>query len=1007
MFKHKNIWRGFACVMAVLIFLGSTTGVALETNRNMVDGFLGTKSYAVVTDSDGGELYSTFTADYENTDALVAAHEAMGELLMEEGAVLLKNNGALPLSDSERSVTLLGLRADAKTVYGATVGVSVPAAQNVSLTQALTERGFSVNETVNAAYNTVNAGADYKKANKISASFSGVLLGAEPQYPAKEPTIAELAAAESGFESSLAQYGDAAVVVLGRPGTEAGDYYPGSTGVDTSTGARNALALTDDERALVAFAKEHFDKVIVLINCSNTMEIGELASDEGVDAMLWIGWPGNYGMRGVADVLTGAANPSGSLPDLFASDSTSTPAMANFGVMSWSNAGEYLDTAVDRGDYYLIEAEGIYTGYRYYETRYADLVMGQGNADSTVGAFDSSGAWNYDEEVVYPFGYGLSYTSFTRSLESVKVDVDAQSVTAEIKVTNTGDVAGKTAAQLYAQAPYIQGGVEKSAIVLLDYGKTGLLQPGESETVTIVADLQNLTSYDSAAESYILDGGDYFFTTGNGSHEAVNNVLAAQGCEVDGEAANALSWNYSPAGGVDIETFGTTRSGVQVANHLASADYNTWAPDAVTYLSRSDWAGTWPKTYSGLKLTEEMLPYLKNDFYEIATNDDVSAIIYNGESADGLSFSDMKGVAYDDPMWDDLLNQLDLQEAVLFITQGNRNAPAMESIGFVGGQYVENSPNGFNTKLTAYSDPNSPWYVSADDPNAEYQCNDMGCAPLVAATFNKELAYEYGVLWGNDSLFNGLAFIWGPGLNLHRSAYNGRNGEYYSEDPVLSGCIGLAMAQGALTKGLICAPKHFAFNDQESNRNGVAPFMQEQKARELELRSFQIAVEGGTLGVMTSFSRIGPSYVGATSGLITDILTNEWGFHGYIVSDMVNPASYMTWKESVIAGTTNFDTTEVQEQWADYMTATTNTFSGDAALLAAIKERVHNTLAVYAQSNMMNAINSSSHKVEINVWWRVAYKSVTYGAIALTALCVLGYVACCVKGTKKKEDASC
>ena len=1007
MFKRKNIWRGFACVMAVLIFLGSTAGVALETNRNMVDGFLGTKSYAVVTDSDGGELYSTFTADYENTDALVAAHEAMGELLMEEGAVLLKNNGALPLSDSERSVTLLGLRADAKTVYGATVGVSVPAAQNVSLTQALTERGFAVNETANAAYSTVNGGADYKKANKISASFSGVTLGAEAVYPVKEPTVAELTAAESGFESSLAQFSDAAIVVLGRPGTEAGDYYPGSTGVDPSTGARNALALSDAEQELIAYAEAHFDKVIVLINSSNTMEVAELERDAGVDAMLWIGWPGNYGMRGVADILTGAANPSGSLPDLFASDSTSTPAMANFGVMAWSNASEYLDTAVDRGDFYLIEAEGIYTGYRYYETRYADVVMGQGNADSTVGAFDSTGAWNYDEEVVYPFGYGLSYTDFTRSLQSVKVDVEAQSVTAEIKVTNTGVTAGKTSVQLYAQAPYIPGGVEKSAIVLLDFGKTAVLQPGESETVTITADLQSLTSYDSAAESYILDGGDYWFTTGNGSHEAVNNILAAQGCAVDGDAANAASWTYSPEDSVDTETFGTTRNGVEVANHLDSADYNTWAPDTVTYLSRADWAGTWPKTYTGLKLTEEMLPYLKNDFYEIANSDDVSGIVYNGTSADGLSFSDMKGVAYDDPMWDDLLNQLDLQEAVLFITQGNRNAPAMESIGFVGGQYVENAPNGFNTKLAAYSDPNSPWYVPADDPYAEYMCNDMGSAPLVAATFNKDFAYAYGVLWGNDSLFNGLPFIWGPGLNLHRSAYNGRNGEYYSEDPVLSGYTGLAMAQGALTKGLICAPKHFAFNDQESNRNGVAPFMQEQKARELELRSFQIAVEGGTLGVMTSFSRIGPSYVGATSGLITDILTNEWGFHGYIVSDMVNPASYMTWKESVIAGTTNFDTTEVQEQWADYMTATSNTFSGDATLLAAIKERVHSTLAVYAQSNMMNAINSSSHKVEVNVWWRVAYKSVTYGAAVLTAVCALGYVACCVKGAKKKEDASC
>ena len=1001
----KNIWRGFSFLFAALILVGSTAGTALEANRNVVDGFFGTKSYTVVTDDEDGSLYSTFTADYANTTELVAAHQEKGEALMEEGAVLLKNNGSLPLAESARSVTLLGIRADAKTIYGATIGVSVPAAQNVSLTQALTEKGFSVNETANAAYNTVNSGSDYNGVNKISASFSGVLAGNEPQYVIAEPTLEELIAADGTFMGSLARYNDAAIVVLGRPGSEAGDYYPGSIGVDQSSGARNPLALSDAERALITFAGENFSTVIVLINSANAMELRELEENDSVSAILWIGWPGNYGMRGVVDVLTGTANPSGGLPDIYASDSTSTPAMANYGVIRWANADAYLDTAVNRGDYYLIEAEGIYTGYRYYETRYADAVMGQGNADSTVGAFDSTGAWSYDEEVVYPFGYGLSYTTFNRALNSVEVNAEAGTVTANITVTNTGSVAGKTSVQLYAQAPYFQGGVEKSAVVLLDYGKTAILQPNESVTVEIVADLKNLTSYDDEnAETYILDAGDYYFTVAVGSHAAINNILEAQGYSVDGDAGNVKSWNYNVAGGVDTTTYAVSKGGVTVKNHLTDADYNTWVPGTVTYLSRSDWAATWPETYANLSLTEDMLPYLRNDFYEIKTGDDVSSITFNAASSDNLTFSDMKGVDYDDAHWDDLLNKLDLQEAILFITQGNRNAPAMDSIGFSGGQYTENAPNGFNAKLAAYSDENSPWYVSADDPYAEYLCNDMGCAPLVAATFNKEFAEEYGVLWGNDSLFNGLPFIWGPGLNLHRHAYNGRNGEYYSEDPVLSGYTGLAIAKGALTKGLICAPKHYAFNDQESNRNGVAPFMEEQKARELELRSFQIAIEGGTLGVMTSFSRIGPTYVGAHSGLITDILCNEWDFHGYIISDMVNPATYMTWKESVVAGTTNFDTTEVSELWNGYMTSTTNTFSGDATLLSAIRERVHNTLYVYAQSNAMNAINSSSHRVEVNVWWRVAYKALYYGSIALTAICAGGYIVSTVLETKKRKE---
>ncbi len=994
----KNVWRGLCYLFAALILVGSTAGTALEANRNVVDGFLGTKSYTVVSEG-GGQLYSTFTADYSDTAALVAAHQAMGEQLMEEGAVLLKNSGALPLQESARKVTLLGIRADANTLYGATIGVNVPAAQNVSLTEALTERGFSVNGTANAAYGAIKD----KGYNKLSPSFSGVLQDSEPVYAVLEPSADDLTSAESGFMDSLKEYGDAAIVVLGRPGSEAADYYPGSTGIDPASGARNPLALTDAERALVDFAGEHFDTVIVLLNSANTMEVRELEENEKVSAILWIGWPGNYGMRGVADILTGEVNPSGALPDLYASDTTSTPAMANFGVISWANAAGQLDTAVDRADFYVIEAEGIYTGYRYYETRYADLVMGRGNADSSVGAFDSDGAWNYDAEVVYPFGWGLSYTTFEKTLTGVETDVKNGTVTAKVTVKNTGSTAGKTSVQLYAQAPYLTGGVEKSAIVLLDYAKTDVLAAGASAEITITADLKNLTSYDEKnAQTYILDAGDYWFTVANGSHEAVNNVLAAQGFSSGGDAANAKAWNYAPDGGVDADTYAVSKGGVKVQNQLSDADYNTWAEGTVTYLSRADWAGTWPRTYDDLSFTDAMLPYLKNDFYQVKTGEDVSGVTFGKTGSDEVTFSSMKGAAWDDERWETLLDKLDLQEAVMFITMGNRNAPAMASVGFSGGQYTENSPNGFNAKLSAYSDENSPWYVKEDDPNASYQCNDMGCAPLVAACFNREFAEAYGVLWGNDSLFNGLPFIWGPGLNLHRHAYNGRNGEYYSEDPVLSGNTGLAIARGALTKGLICAPKHYAFNDQESNRNGIAPFMTEQKARELELRSFEIAIEGGTMGVMTSFSRIGPVYVSAHKGLITNILCREWGFNGYIITDMVNPATYMTWKESVIAGTTNFDTNKVAEEWAAYLTEQDNALGGDAQMLQAIRDRVHNTLYVYAQSNAMNGIDSTSRRVELETWWRTAYKSVYWGSIALTAVCALGYIITSI-AEKRKE----
>ena len=259
------------------------------------------------------------------------------------------------------------------------------------------------------------------------------------------------------------------------------------------------------------------------------MEVGELEQDEGVDAILWIGFPGNYGTRGIASLLCGEINPSGALPDVYASNSLSSPAMQNFGVMPFDNAAEYLDTAVHRGDFYLIEAEGIYTGYRYYETRYADSVLGQGNANSAVGAFDSAEGWNYAEEVVYPFGFGLSYTTFRQTLDQVDVNVNHKTITAQVTVKNIGSVAGKTPVQLYAQAPYISGNVEKSAVQLVGFSKTKLLNPDESQTITIEAELENLTSYDVSIGKFILDGGDYFFAVGNGSHEALNSILTTQG----------------------------------------------------------------------------------------------------------------------------------------------------------------------------------------------------------------------------------------------------------------------------------------------------------------------------------------------------------------------------------------------------------------------------------------------------------------------------------------------
>ncbi len=999
MFKNRAMWRGVALLAAFVVLFGNTVGQVLEKNRNMVNSFLGTRTTEIEILESDEPLYSTYVSDYANTDELIAAHCAMGEQLSAEGTVLLKNNGVLPLNAGS-NVTLLGICAEAKMNYGARVGCAVKTGQSISLGDALIEKGLNVNQQMRDVYTAIGKDKIYNKVNKLSPSFVGVLPGEEVALQVVEPTEKDIQAADADYLAGIEAYKDAAILVFGRAGTEGADYFPGATGIDPKSGARNPLALTDDERAILSFAKENFEHVVVLLNTTNPMEIRELTEDADVDAILWIGFPGNYGTLGIAAILSGETNPCGSLPDVYASDSTSSPAMANFGIFAYENASEYFDTAVDRADYYLIEAEGIYSGYRYYETRYADLVMDQGNAASAVGTFDSTEGWNYGEEVVYPFGYSMSYTTFEQTLDSVEVSLENKTVTAAVTVKNTGDAAGKTSVQLYVQAPYISGGVEKAAIQLLDFGKTSVLAAGEKVTVTITADMQNMTSYDVDIGKFILDGGEYYFAVGNGSHEALNNILTAQGygdkLDGQGDVACVQSWNLSDR---DETSFAYSKAGVGISNKLDGADFNEYQPGTVTYLSRADWEATWPKTYSDLPITENMLERLGNDFYTIATKDDVSEITFGADN--GLAFADIKGAEYDDPRWELLLDQLTIQEAAVFTCIGNMIYTDIPSVEFIGGTLANDGPVGFLSSISNVSDPNSPWYVSPEDPNASYEVHDSGTPQLLAASFNKELAEDIGTLLGNDSLFNGISIIWGPGLNLHRTPYNGRNVEYYSEDPVLSGMMALGYAQGAYSKGLIAAGKHFAFNDQESNRNGVAAFMTEQKARELELRGFQIAFEGGMLGTMTTFNRIGTTYGSAHEGLIDGILRGEWDFKGYIVTDLINPATYMTWKESIAAGTTNFDATEVKPEWSDYLTAETNALGGDAKLLQRLKDAVHHTLYVLANSNRMNAVNTSVVMHEVNNWWRISYKSAVYGGFGISCIALLGYLVT-LANTKRK-----
>ena len=1009
----KGLCRGLAFSATSVFAISTVAGTALEAYSNRVDDFLGTKSYDLKVDA-SQEIYS---ADYDDTDSLIAASKELYEEISGEGTVMLKNQN-LPLAAGAK-VTLLGLRSsDDMALY--TDGAR--ADQTVTLYDAMTQAGFQVNPTMHDIYNTLsadtrfNAGAENAwngdnslVVNYLKANLYGIEQGTEGDYVyhAAEPTVDDLTATDASCMDSVAEYKDAAVVVVGRPNVEGGDYYAGTAGIDADSGARNPFALTNDEKDLIDFAKQNFDKVVVLLNTVSDFELADLEADPDIDGILWVGMPGNYGYLAVANIMNGTINPSGKLTDTYASDSASAPAMQNFGSYYYTNADEMIDGTLT-GEHYVVEAEGIYQGYRYYETRYADCVMGQGNANSAVGTFDSTDGWNYDEEVVYPFGYGESYTTFTQKMDDLQVSADHKSLTAKVTVTNTGSVAGKDAVELYASAPYTPGGIEKSAVQLLNYEKTDLLQPGQSQQVEITADLQNLASYDyQNAKTYVLDAGTYYFAVGNGAHEAVNNVLAAMGyttengMDAEGNAEAVKSWENSA---YDATTFATSETGVQVTNQLDNIDLNTYQPSTVTYLSRGDWAGTWPKTYDDIAITDEMAVQLKNDTYQISDSDDTSNILFNQKG--DLSFFDMAGAAYDDPRWEQLLNQMDLQEAIRFIVYGNRNYREIPTIGFLGATMTENGPFGFATMLSTNSRSGSSHFVSAEDKNAAYNTRDGAAYAVVGATFNHELQHDLGVMWGNISLFNGMPMLWGGSMNLHRTTYNGRNHEYFSEDPILTGYASAEIVSGAKEKGMIQVIKHFAFNDQCSNQQGVSTFLNEQCARELELRGFQIAVEdGGALGIMTSYNRAGITYSSANKNLITNVLKDEWGFRGYTITDWGTDYKYMTFKEALAAGTTGFDFPEMPQDWNSYVTDTTNAFANDATMLTAIKEAVHESLYTFANSNLMNYMNSSTQYIELNVWWRVLYKTLKYVSLVIGVAGMAGYVYASRKETEGGKEA--
>lgn len=966
--KGAKLLRGLACTGAVLFSVSMFMTSLLIKWEGQVNIALGT------TGVTGGITDSYYAIDYPDRQAYLKASDEHDARTEREGAVLVKNEGnALPLASSERRVTLFG-RSTADPVYrGNSGGPSADGSRLVSLRSALEAEKFVINQTMYDAYK--------------NSDVSRVKVAVENKDGVKS-SIGEVPASfyTSALQNSYTNdYNDAAIVMFSRDGGEGRDlFYSDADGV-------RQLSLHQNEADLLKMIKESgkFSKVIVLINSAYPMELDWVEEGQyGVDACLWIGGTGLKGFTGVADLLVGKADPSGHFVDTYATNSLSSAAA--------QNAFDYTAFTNGAGNY-IVEAEGIYVGYKYYETRYHDQVMGIHNATSTAGVFASENGWNYAEEMGYPFGYGKSYTTFTQTLKSVEWDQTAHTVTAKVQVENNGTTAyegkSKSVVQLYVSLPYAEGQAEKSAIQLIDFAKTKELGAGEKEEITITFDDYIFATYDENATNgadpskkgcYVFDKGDYYFAIGDDVHDALNNVLAkkAQTGMTD-HLGNVVAGDEDktvvvPLSATDNKTYAKSQySGNIVSNRLEDVNINTFYDnDPVTYLTRADW-NTFPKTYSGLEATDEMIKQMNDKTYTKPANaPDYNSITTGAEVT--LNFIDMRNVEYDDPKWDTFLDQLTVTDMCAMVGE-SFGQPAVVNVG-------------------KQANANSDGPAGPQGALSTMRVNEV----VAASTWSKEILRERGLFIGQDCIYVGITQLWSPGCNIHRTPYSGRNFEYYSEDSVMSYVCASVQCSAMQEKGCNAAPKHFAGNDQETNRGELCIYTTEQAFRQGPLKGFEGAfTEGGALGTMMSCSRIGNYHTYTCKSVLTGIMREEWNFHGITITDSVagwtldNPTLV-----SFAAGTDTFNARAASgSELKKYIVQ-----KKDGYLLSLLRETSHRFFYSMVRSNNINGLESGvAVEAPEMPWWKTAIYTLDVVLGAITVCAVVGFVVTAYVRKDKKE----
>ena len=985
----KSVWVMLSIFFALLFVVAVVGSSVMNDNQAAINGVLGITTSEIVDLGDDGVDKEYYKSDFVKGDgsyddeAMRTNSEQIALQTAVEGSVLLWNeNNTLPLKP-ETKVNLFGVSTmvdnwsipsrhfliqgeGSGMMYDQNAGII----RRSDLAAELEAKDLVVNKDLVSKYNSI--AGNYRKGLTRNSDFSYKFSLNEAPWSAISDTV----------NSSVD--GGVAVMIISRNGGEykdicVGEQFVGNTHLDPY----NYLDLSAEEADVLENLNKlkQADKIsgiVLLINAANPVQFKNLTAEKyGIDACAFIGMGGTESFVQIAEVLTAQSDDmalSGHLMDTFVYSAKSAPAFENYGDFTWTEYSDKLPDLTNEGTgenvthntKYMVYQEGIYVGYKYYETRYEDYVLGNGNAGSAKGA-TSGNAWNYGSEVAFPFGYGLSYTTFERSEPEFTEKEDGSGWDISMDIRNSGsDYSGKDVLQVYLQKPYTeydkQNHIEKSAVELVGFAKTDLLEVGsDAQTLKVSVDKEALRTYDAYGQkTYILEEGDYYLAVGTDAHDALNNILAAKGKtpeNTDGRmdaAGNADCAFKITVEEDDYEIFSVTEDGGKITNRFDNADVNLYegtADQKIIYLSRNDWDGTYPAAGGvQLKCMNETMVADMQYGADYDANSEAKLPVYGKDN--GLKLIMLKDKGYDDPMWDDLLDQTTLAEQQWLCSYGLKYMAAVESIA-VPEMLAHDGPVGLKTANPALG--------------------TQMCFPSpvnMACTWDTELIENLGDAFGHEMLHAGYTVIYAPGANIHRTAYGGRNWEYYSEDGFLSGKMLSAEVQGLQSRGAIVITKHFALNDQETNRYGVSIWANEQAIRENYLSPFEIAIrEGGMNGVMSSFNRIGCTWAGAHKGLLTDILREEWNFTGIVETDAcAGGVAHMTSNAAkaagLVAGNNMWMDSGNENYFADY--------KNDATVMQAMREACHRILYNQLHSNGMNGIGSNTMVITHLAWWQKA-----------------------------------